>query len=106
VVSQWSDWLCSEPRLSFSMTVVLRYRIHLESRKPAPGKINLRLGAVWRLAYEVSSTLLDSWFRSGSKNSRVSAPDLHHCVPGFRPIHLGRIASEMLLEVPPSGGGL
>jgi site-specific recombinase XerD len=36
------------------MTVVLRYRIHLESRKLAPGTINLRLGAVRRLAYEAS----------------------------------------------------
>ena len=36
------------------MTVALRYRIHLESRKLAPGTINLRLGAVRRLAYEAS----------------------------------------------------
>jgi hypothetical protein len=48
------DWYCSEPRLSFSRTVVLRYRIHLESRNLAPGTINLRLGAVRRLAYEAS----------------------------------------------------
>ena len=40
--------------LSFSKTVVLRYRIHLESRHLAPGTINLRLGAVRRLAYEAS----------------------------------------------------
>ncbi len=31
-----------------------RYRIHLESRQLAPGTINLRLGAVRRLAYEAS----------------------------------------------------
>ena len=43
-----------EPRLSFSKTVVLRYRIHLESRHLAPGTVNLRLGAVRRLAYEAS----------------------------------------------------
>jgi hypothetical protein len=48
------EWYCSEPRLSFSKTVVLRYRIHLESRHLAPGTINLRLGAVRRLAYEAS----------------------------------------------------
>ncbi len=41
-------------RLSFSRTVVLRYRIHLESRNLAPGTINLRLGAVRRLAYEAA----------------------------------------------------
>jgi CheB methylesterase len=35
-------------------TVVVRYRMHLESRKLAPGTINLRLGAVRRLAYEAT----------------------------------------------------
>jgi len=34
--------------------VVLRYRSHLESRELAPGTINLRLGAVRRLAYEAA----------------------------------------------------
>jgi site-specific recombinase XerD len=33
---------------------VLRYRIHLESRNLAPGTINLRLGAVRRLANEAA----------------------------------------------------
>ena len=51
-IDEFVDWYCSEPRLSFSKTVVLRYRIHLESRHLAPGTINLRLGAVRRLAYE------------------------------------------------------
>jgi hypothetical protein len=32
----------------------LRYRSHLESRRLAPGTINLRLGALRRLAYEAS----------------------------------------------------
>ncbi len=39
---------------STNKTVVLRYRIHLESRQLAPGTVNLRLGAVRRLAYEAS----------------------------------------------------
>ena len=34
--------------------MVLRYRSHLESRQLAPGTINLRLGAVRRLAYEAA----------------------------------------------------
>ena len=51
-IDEFVDWYCSEPRLAFNKTVVLRYRIHLESRKLAPGTINLRLGAVRRLAYE------------------------------------------------------
>lgn len=53
-IDEFVEWYCSEPRLSFSRTVVLRYRIHLESRRLAPGAINLRLGAVRRLAYEAS----------------------------------------------------
>ncbi len=50
-IDEFVDWYCSEPRLSFSKTVVVRYRMHLESRHLAPGTINLRLGAVRRLAY-------------------------------------------------------
>jgi len=50
-IDEFVEWYCSEPRLSFSRTVLLRYRIHLESRQLAPGTINLRLGAVRRLAY-------------------------------------------------------
>jgi len=53
-IDEFVEWYCSEPRLSFSRTVVLRYRIHLESRYLAPGTINLRLGAVRRLAYEAA----------------------------------------------------
>lgn len=53
-IDEFIEWYCSEPRLSFSKTVVLRYRIHLESRRLAPGTINLRLGAVRRLAYEAA----------------------------------------------------
>ena len=53
-IDEFVEWYCSEPRLSFNRTVVLRYRIHLESRKLAPGTVNLRLGAVRRLAYEAS----------------------------------------------------
>jgi len=40
-VEEFVEWYCSEPRLSFSRTVVLCYRIHLESRHSASG---LRLG--------------------------------------------------------------
>jgi hypothetical protein len=54
VLMNSSNGYCSEPRLSFSRSVVLRYRIHLESRHLAPGTINLRLGAVRSLAYEAA----------------------------------------------------
>ena len=53
-IDEFVDWYCSETRLSFSKTVVVRYRMHLESRHLAPGTINLRLGAVRRLAYEAA----------------------------------------------------
>ena len=49
-------WYCSEPRLAFSKTVVLRYRLELEARQLAPATINLRLAAVRRLAYEAADT--------------------------------------------------
>jgi hypothetical protein len=57
-IDKFVSWYCSEPRFSFDRTVVLRYRIHLESRKLAPGTVNLRLGAVRRLAYEASDCCL------------------------------------------------
>src|SRR6478752_204679 len=53
-IDEFVDWYCSEPRLSFNKTVVLRYRIHLEGRRLAPGTVNFRLGAVRRLAYEAA----------------------------------------------------
>jgi hypothetical protein len=54
-IDEFVDWYCSEPRLAFNRIVVLRCRSHLESRQLAPGTINLRLGAVRRLAYEAGS---------------------------------------------------
>src|SRR5437867_5539350 len=53
-IDEFITWYCSEPRLSFSRTVVLRYRIHLEQKNLAPSTINVRLAAVRRLAYEAS----------------------------------------------------
>src|SRR6201996_742961 len=53
-IDEFVEWYCSEPRLSFNKTVVVGYRMHLESRNLAPGTINLRLKAVRRLAYEAA----------------------------------------------------
>ena len=53
-IREFVAWYCSEPRLAFNRTVVLRYRIHLEQRKYAPATINLRLVAVRRLAHEAA----------------------------------------------------
>src|SRR5580693_8498063 len=49
-------WYCSEPRLAFNRTVVLRYRFFLEQKNLAPSTINVRLAAVRRLAYEASDS--------------------------------------------------
>jgi len=53
-IDEFIEWYCSEPRLSFNRMVVIRYRIHLESRQLAPSTINLRLACVRRLAYEAA----------------------------------------------------
>jgi site-specific recombinase XerD len=55
-IDDFVAWYCSEPRLTFSRTVVLRYRLELESRRLAPSSINLRLAVVRRLAYEAADT--------------------------------------------------
>jgi hypothetical protein len=53
-IDEFVDWYCSEPRLALNRIVVLRYRSHLESSQLVPGTVNLRLGAVRRLAYEAA----------------------------------------------------
>ena len=45
-IDEFGAWYCSEPRLSFSRTVVVRLRMYLEERHLAPATINLRLAAV------------------------------------------------------------
>src|SRR5450759_2229864 len=55
-IDEFIGWYCSEPRLAFSRTVVLRYRFFLEQKNLAPSTINVRLAAVRRLAYEASDT--------------------------------------------------
>src|SRR5712692_10022375 len=55
-IDDFIAWYCSEPRLAFNKTVVLRYRLQLEARHLASSTINLRLAAVRRLAYEAADT--------------------------------------------------
>jgi hypothetical protein len=49
-MEQFITWYCSEPRLALNRTVVLRFRLHLESLGLAAGTINQRLAAVRRAA--------------------------------------------------------
>src|SRR5439155_23831006 len=63
-IDEFVDWYCSEPRLALNRIVVLRYRSHLESRQLAPGTVNLRLGAVRRLALGSAMLREASWSRS------------------------------------------
>lgn len=55
-ITDFVDWYCSEPRLSFNRTVVLRYRIFPEQKRYAPTTINLRLAAVRRVAFEAADS--------------------------------------------------
>ena len=55
-ITEFVEWYCSEPRLAFNRTVVLRYRISLEQKEYAPSTINLRLAAVRRIAYEAADS--------------------------------------------------
>ena len=65
-MEQFITWYCSEPRLALNRTVVLRFRLHLESLGLAAGTINQRLAAIRRLAYEaVDSGLLSPELAAG-----------------------------------------
>jgi site-specific recombinase XerD len=50
-IDQFIAWYCSEPRLAFNRIVVVRHRLHLESRHLAANTINQQLAAVRRLAH-------------------------------------------------------
>jgi hypothetical protein len=54
-IDEFIGWYCSEPRLSFNRTVVLRYRFFLEQKNLAVSTINVRLAVMpvvhfWTLA--------------------------------------------------------
>jgi len=55
-IDQFTAWYCSEPRLAFNRIVVVRYRMHLESRSLAANTINQHLAAVRRLAHEAADS--------------------------------------------------
>src|SRR5690242_18919962 len=80
-VEEFIDWYCLEPRLSFSKTVVLRYRIHLESRCLATDTVNLRLGAVRLLAYEAADCGLLSPDLAAGIRRLVATPIYYSSLP-------------------------
>lgn len=51
-IDEFIAWYCSEPRLGFNRSVVLRYRSFLECRSLSSATINLHLSAIRRLADE------------------------------------------------------
>jgi site-specific recombinase XerD len=55
-IDDFVSWYCSEPRLAFNKTVVLRYRLQLEARHLSASTISVRLAAVRRLAYEAADS--------------------------------------------------
>ena len=55
-IDDFIAWYCSEPRLAFNKTVVLRYRLQLEAQRLSASTINVRLAAVRRLAYEAADS--------------------------------------------------
>jgi hypothetical protein len=50
-ITDFVDWYCSEPRLAFNRTVVLRYRIYLEQKQYAPTTIT----SGWQRSVELLS---------------------------------------------------
>jgi len=69
-IDEFVAWYCSEPRLAFNKTVVLRYRFHLEERGLAPGTINVRMAAGRRLHSGVERAIShSSSFMSGDTSA-------------------------------------
>ena len=70
-MDQFIAWYCSEPRLALNRTVVLRFRLYLESLGLAAATINQRLAAVRRLAYEAAdSGLLSPELAAGIRSMK------------------------------------
>src|SRR5258708_38793384 len=53
-IEKFISWYCSEPRLGFNRSVVVRYRSFLERLSLSADTINLHLSAIRRLADEAA----------------------------------------------------
>ena len=77
-MEQFITWYCSEPRLALNRTVVLRFRLHLESLGLAAGTINQRLAAVrsrlrgGRLGSPESGTCC--WYQASKRRKATRLP--------------------------------
>jgi site-specific recombinase XerD len=98
-IDDFIAWYCSEPRLAFNKTVVLRYRLQLESRGLAPATINIRLAAVRRLAYEAADSGLLSPELAASTGRVKGAKKLGIRLGNWLTAHQGRL----LLGAPDAG---
>jgi hypothetical protein len=55
-IEKFIAWYCSEPRLGFDRSVVVRYRSFLEGLSLSAATINLHLSAIRRLADEAAES--------------------------------------------------
>src|SRR5713101_10214262 len=55
-IEKFMAWYCSEPRLGFNRSVVVRYRSFLEGLSLSAATINLHLSAIRRLADEAAES--------------------------------------------------
>ena len=100
-IKEFIGWYCSEPRLAFNRTVVLRYRFFLKRKNLAPSTINVRLAALRRLAYEAYDTgLLSPALAAGIR--RVKGPNLS----AFRVVNWLTIDQSRALLVGSTSGGV
>jgi hypothetical protein len=73
-ITEFVDWYCSEPRLAFNRTVVLRYRIISSRSSTSSTTINQRVAAVRRAAFEAAdSGLFSPELAAGFDESRECA---------------------------------
>ena len=95
-IDEFIGWYCSEPRLAFNRTVVLRYRFFLEQNNLAPSTINVRLAAVRRLAYEAADTGLLSPELAASIRRVKGAKRLGVRIGNWLTIDQSRVLSQKL----------
>ena len=74
-IDEFRTWYCSEPRLSLSRTVVLRYRIYLEQRNLSASTINVGLAriGVWLMNRRIMDFLAQNWPPAFEESKEPSA---------------------------------